>query len=52
MLLKIITGEKPVDYFDEFVTEWNKTERNHLLLAMNRIGSIPSISRTALIGPS
>ena len=25
MLLKIITGEKPVDYFDEFVTEWNKT---------------------------
>lgn len=25
MLLKIITGEKPVDYFDEFVAEWNKT---------------------------
>lgn len=25
MLLKIITGEKPVDYFDEFVETWNKT---------------------------
>ncbi len=29
-----------------------KTERNHLLLAINKIGSIPNAPSTALIGPS
>lgn len=24
MILKIITGDKPIEYFDEFVTNWNK----------------------------
>ena len=23
MMVQIIMGEKPVDYFDEFVTQWN-----------------------------
>ena len=36
MLLKIITGEKPVDYFDEFVTEWNKTGGEQITEEVNQ----------------
>lgn len=36
MMLKIITGEKPVDYFDEFVTEWNKTGGEQITEEVNQ----------------
>ena len=36
MLLKIITGEKPVDYFDEFVETWNKTGGEQITEEVNQ----------------
>lgn len=36
MFLKIITGEKPVDYFDEFVKEWEKTGGKQITEEVNQ----------------
>ena len=36
MYLKIITGEKPVDYFDEFVETWKKTGGDEITEEVNQ----------------
>ena len=36
MYLKIITGEKPVDYFDEFVETWKKTGGDEITAEVNQ----------------
>lgn len=36
MYLKIITGEKPVDYFDEFVETWKKTGGDEIVEEVNQ----------------
>ena len=42
-IIKIITGEKPVEYFDEFVAEWQRLGGEKITREVNELqDSLPA----------